>query len=87
VNPGSEGDPKNLLVLYEGTEYSQTGGRINGYLCFSDSVTSVKLAGNMVLNGALSAPNAKFDINGTVGISKWVYGKTFDIKGTVSVYP
>ena len=87
VNPGSEGDPKNLLVLYEGTEYSQTGGRINGYLCFSDSVTSVKLAGNMVLNGALSAPNAKFDINGTVGISKWVYGKTFDIKGTVNVYP
>jgi len=87
VNPGSEGDPKNLLVLYVGAEYSQTGGKINGYLCFGDSVTSVKLAGNMVLNGALSAPNAHFDINGTVGVSKWMYGKSFDIKGTVSVYP
>jgi len=87
VNPGSEGDPKNLLVLYEGTEYSQTGGRINGYLCFSDSVTSVKLAGNMILNGALYAPKATVEVNGTVGVSQWMYGTTFDIKGTVNVYP
>lgn len=87
VNPGSEGDPKNLLILYDGTEYAQNGGRINGYLGFSDSVTSVKLAGNMILNGALYAPKATVEVNGTVGVSQWMYGTTFDIKGTVNVYP
>lgn len=87
VNPNTQSNSNNLLILFEGHEYSQNGGNVNAVLCFSDAVAHVKLAGNMVLNGALSAPQADFDITGTVRLSKWLYGKTFKIYGNVEVYP
>jgi hypothetical protein len=54
-------------------------------LCFEDTVREVTINGNFQLTGALSAPEADFKINGTIKITQWFYGKTFDISGNATV--
>lgn len=55
-------------------------------LRFSDTVISVEIAGNMALDGAISAPNAEFRYTGSTPLSKWLYGKKFYISGNVTAY-